>query len=67
LAVETLEKDNKAEINPHLISKPQWLFTDNETNSQRLFGVSNYTPYVKDSFHSYVVNGQKDAVRTLYE
>lgn len=38
------------------------LFTENETNAQRLFGVSNRTPYVKDAFHSYVVQGQQDAV-----
>jgi hypothetical protein len=38
------------------------LFTENETNTQRVFGVANRTPYVKDSFHSYIVHGQKDAV-----
>jgi hypothetical protein len=38
------------------------LFTENETNSQRIFGVPNQSPYVKDSIHEYVVNGRKDAV-----
>src|SRR5687767_2794751 len=38
------------------------LFTDNESNSERLWGLKNATPYVKDSFHSYVVHGRKDAV-----
>ncbi|KAK4321104.1 hypothetical protein Pmani_008049 [Petrolisthes manimaculis] len=38
------------------------LFTENETNSQRLFGVDSYTPYVKDAFHRYVVNGELSAV-----
>lgn len=38
------------------------LFTENETNTQRIFGVSNRTPYVKDSVNSYVVHGQKEAV-----
>jgi Glycosyl hydrolase family 63 C-terminal domain len=38
------------------------VFTDNETNAQRLFGRDNTTPYVKDAFHRYVVNGEKDAV-----
>lgn len=34
------------------------LFTENETNTQRLFGVDNYTPYVKDAFHRYLVEGK---------
>ncbi|MBG1239687.1 MGH1-like glycoside hydrolase domain-containing protein [Nostoc sp. NZL] len=41
---------------------PELLFTENETNNQRLFGVSNASPYVKDGINNYVVNGQKDAV-----
>ncbi|OWA51090.1 hypothetical protein BV898_15590 [Hypsibius exemplaris] len=40
----------------------QLLFTENETNSKRLYGVENYTPYVKDAFHRFVVGGDKDAV-----
>jgi len=38
------------------------LFTENETNNERLFGTSNNTSYVKDSINNYIVNGQKDAV-----
>jgi hypothetical protein len=38
------------------------LFTENETNTQRIFGVANRTPYVKDSINEYVVNGQASAV-----
>ncbi len=38
------------------------LFTENETNTQRIFGVPNRTPYVKDSINNYIVHGQKDAV-----
>ncbi|GAA6618956.1 MGH1-like glycoside hydrolase domain-containing protein [Scytonema sp. NUACC26] len=38
------------------------LFTDNETNYERLFGVSNSSPYVKDGINEYVVNGQTAAV-----
>jgi hypothetical protein len=43
-------------------SAGKWLFTENETNSQLLFGSPQYTPYVKDAFHRYVVHGQSDAV-----
>ena len=38
------------------------LFTENETNLQRLFGVANPTPYVKDGFHEHVVNGRAGTV-----
>ena len=38
------------------------LFTENETNTQRIFGVPNRTPYVKDGINNYVVQGQQDAV-----
>jgi hypothetical protein len=38
------------------------LFTENETNMQRVFGVSNRTPYVKDSINDCVVDGRTDAV-----
>ena len=35
--------------------RAELLFTDNETNTARLFGTPNATPYVKDAFHDYVV------------
>jgi hypothetical protein len=38
------------------------LFTENETNYQRLFGAANRTPYVKDGINNYVVCGQREAV-----
>ena len=41
---------------------PRWLFTENETNARLLFGTDNWTPYVKDAFHEYLVRGQADAV-----
>ncbi len=41
---------------------PELLFTDNETNTMRLFGSPNASPYVKDAFHEYVIHGRRDAV-----
>ncbi|HVS54459.1 MAG TPA: hypothetical protein VHD62_19035 [Opitutaceae bacterium] len=38
------------------------LFTENETNNERLFGSTNASPYVKDAFHRYVVDGERAAV-----
>jgi Glycosyl hydrolase family 63 C-terminal domain len=39
-----------------------WLFTGNETNNERLYGVPSPTPYGKDAFHAYIVHGRRDAV-----
>ena len=41
---------------------PPLLFTDNETNAERLFDTPNHTPFVKDGFNSYIVHGQTGAV-----
>ncbi|HKQ99088.1 MAG TPA: hypothetical protein VJT09_00365 [Pyrinomonadaceae bacterium] len=41
---------------------PELLFTENETNLQRLYGVANPSPYVKDSINDYVVRGAREAV-----
>ncbi|MBV8235403.1 MAG: glucosidase, partial [Acidimicrobiia bacterium] len=41
---------------------PELLFTENDTNTERLFGVPNASPYVKDAFHEYVVGGRRDRV-----
>jgi hypothetical protein len=41
---------------------PELLFTENETNNERLFGTPSASPYVKDAFHAYLVQGKHDAV-----
>ena len=38
------------------------LFTDNETNCERLFATRNDSPWVKDAFHRHVVQGESGAV-----
>jgi hypothetical protein len=38
------------------------LFTENETNSERLLGTPNRTPFVKDAIDRYFVQGQQGAV-----
>ncbi len=42
--------------------QPTLLFTENETNTERLFGAVNRTPFVKDAFHNYLVHGRQDVV-----
>jgi hypothetical protein len=38
------------------------LFTENETNNQRLFNGTNASPYVKDGINECIVHGRKEAV-----
>jgi len=47
----------------HIDTPPaEILFTENETNRERLFGAASVAPQVKDAFHRYLVNGEKTAV-----
>ena len=41
---------------------PALLFTENDTNAERLFNAPNATPYVKDGIHEAVVHGRADRV-----
>ena len=43
-------------------SAPCFLFTNNETNTQRLYGEPSLHRYTKDAFHDAVIHGVKDAV-----
>lgn len=38
------------------------LFTENETNTQRIQGVPNAFPYVKDGIHEYIIHGHDEAI-----
>jgi hypothetical protein len=39
-----------------------FLFTENDTNNERIFGKPNTSPYVKDGINNYVVHGDESAV-----
>jgi mannosylglycerate hydrolase MGH1-like protein len=54
-----------AELGPrwlHVEGEAPLLFTENDTNTQRLFGAPNPGPYVKDAVGEYVVHGRREAV-----
>jgi hypothetical protein len=61
---------NAIELNHAVLGKrwlyyeglPEILFTENESNTQRLFNAPNASPYVKDSINDYVVQGARQAV-----
>ncbi len=42
--------------------RPLLLFTENDTNIERLFGVPNASPYVKDGINDAIVHGQLERV-----
>jgi hypothetical protein len=46
---------------------PALLFTENETNEERLYGRPNPTPYVKDAIDAYVVGSRGEAVNPALE
>jgi len=46
---------------------PALLFTENETNTERLFGAPNASPFVKDAFDRFVVHGERGAVNPARE
>ncbi|CAH0001606.1 unnamed protein product [Clonostachys byssicola] len=41
---------------------PELMFTENDTNFKSLYGQKNAQPYVKDAFHHYIVDGEKDTI-----
>jgi len=69
-AVATVVAEHPEMGGPYRLScegEPDLLFTENESNFQRLWRVANPSPYVKDAFHEYVVNGNRAAVNPVAE
>lgn len=48
----------------HVQSNASVLFTENETNTEKIFGSPNTHPHTKDAFHRYIVDGDLKAVRS---
>ena len=62
--VSAIQADHAAAGTYYLCAEggPELLFTENETNTRRLYGSSDGNPYVKDAFHRYVIEGETGAV-----
>ena len=60
------EHESLGKMHFYAEGSPAFLFTENETNCQRLFGGSNPSPYVKDACHEYVIHGRADAVNQAH-
>jgi hypothetical protein len=57
-----LDSDYYGRMWLHGDGEAELLFTENETNFQRLYGAENESKYVKDAFHDYVIHGARDVV-----
>jgi hypothetical protein len=58
-------KATDAELGEHYLyceGNAPLLFTENETNTERIFGAPNRTPYLKDGINNHVVGGQPGVV-----
>ena len=52
-------------LDPFLMSfagDPNIIFTENETNFEKLWGGENFSNYTKDAFHRYIIDGDQAAV-----
>jgi hypothetical protein len=61
-AVVAVEHPKVGSYRWYVDGDPELLFTENESNRERLWGQPNDQPYVKDAFHRYVVDGETAAV-----
>ncbi|WP_373512720.1 glucosidase, partial [Persicitalea sp.] len=57
-----LESEELGNYHCYIEEEAETLFTENETNNERLYQSSNDMPFTKDGIDAYVVNGHKDAV-----
>jgi hypothetical protein len=46
----------------HVEGTPDLLFTENETNEERLFTQPSASPYTKDAFHRFLIDGERHAI-----
>lgn len=57
----TARHERLGELHCHADGAKEWIFTENETNTVRLYQAKT-TGYFKDAFHDYVIHGRKGAV-----
>lgn len=62
VAVITANHPELGDYNLFCDSVDDVFFTENESNVERLWGIPNATPFVKDSINDYLVNGKIDTI-----
>lgn len=50
------------QVEPLADRPTEFLFTENETNFQRLYNVPNAGPFVKDGIHDFLISGRGEAI-----
>ncbi|MDZ4257775.1 MAG: hypothetical protein U0974_11140 [Gemmatimonadales bacterium] len=64
----TIVRPEKPDQHLHADGTPTLIFTENESNAERLWGVVADRPrYTKDAFHAWVINGDHGAVNPAQE
>jgi Glycosyl hydrolase family 63 C-terminal domain len=61
-SVVKVKEEQLGELYLYCDGNASLLFTENETNNERLFNAQNRTPFVKDGINNFVVDGQAGAV-----
>ncbi|GAA5972004.1 hypothetical protein JCM11641_002452 [Rhodosporidiobolus odoratus] len=56
------KKDSLDPVFVEDVVTPELLFTDNDTNFERLYGGQNVVPYVKDAFHDHIIPSHRPAL-----
>ena len=51
---------------PDRVPPIRWMFCENNTNNERIFGTDNVTRYVKDGINNAIVGGDDSAVSTEF-
>ncbi len=62
-----LKHPKLGEYHLHFQKPEKWLFTNNETNKEKLYGTPNASPYVKDLFHDAVIHNDFTLTDTVKE
>jgi hypothetical protein len=63
---DTLFRESLGEYYLYCEGVPHLLFTENETNNERLFGTTNASAYVKDGINDFVVNGKQEGINPTF-
>ena len=61
-SVVRVTQEDWAERHLYCDGEPSLLFTENDTNNERLFKAPNPTPFVKDGINNFIVHGHTGAV-----
>lgn len=62
-----IECRNLGDYHCYFDGNAEYLFTNNQTNNEKLYNSPNKSPYVKDAFNDYIVHHSTDAINPMDE